>query len=184
MYTSKHTYGRKSITPKAKKLHPFIDLTAMVNLSFLLMMFFMLQSFMKKPAAMDLNLPEKETCNLGNIAICNNGYWRNVTILLGANNKVVMYMGLVQCPIEKPKTFQSGSKALRNKIFAVNEYVKQYVDDPTKEGLFVIIKPSKGCVLENLVETLDEIHINKVRGYVVDDRINEDEQKLLEINNL
>lgn len=32
MYTSKHTYGRKGITPKAKKLHPFVDLTAMVNL--------------------------------------------------------------------------------------------------------------------------------------------------------
>lgn len=179
MYTSKHTYGKKSITPKAKKLHPFVDLTAMVNLSFLLMMFFMLQSFMKKPTAMDLSLPEEATCGDG-FSGCGAGNWRTLTILLGENNKVVTYIGLVDCPIEKPKTFQSGSKALSNTIFAVNEYVKQFVDNPNREGLFVIIKPSATCVFENLVETLDEMSINKVRGYVVDDRLNKSEEKLLE----
>jgi hypothetical protein len=184
MYTSKHTYGRKSITLKAKKLHPFVDLTAMVNLSFLLMMFFMLQSFMKKPTAIDLQLPVRETCNLGDIVICDTGNWRNFTILLGENNKVVTYMGMVECPIEKPKAFISGSLALRNNIFAINEYVKQHVCDPTKEGLFVVIKPSAACVFENLIETLDEMYINKVRGYTISDYLNKEELKLLDENNL
>lgn len=184
MYTSKHTYGRKSITPKAKKLHPFVDLTAMVNLSFLLMMFFMLQSFMKKPTAMDLSLSEDVTCGGEGFLGCGTGNWRTLTILLGENNKVVTYMGMVECPIEKPKAFKSGSKALSNNIFAVNEYVKQFVDNPNREGLFVIIKPSAACIFENLVETLDEMHINKVRGFVVDDQLNESEQKLLDENNL
>lgn len=183
MYISKHTYGKKSITPKAKKLHPFVDLTAMVNLSFLLMMFFMLQSFMKKPTAMDLKLPKSMGCD-ENYPVCGGESWRNFTILLGENNKVVTYIGIVGCPIEKPKTFQSGSKALSKTIFDFNEYVKQHVDNPEKEGLFVIIKPSKASVFENLVETMDEMHINKVRGYVVDDRINKEEEKLLEKNNL
>lgn len=183
MYNRKHTYGRKSITPKSKKLHPFIDLTAMVNLSFLLLMFFMLQSFIKKPSAMDLSLPQK-VCNDGSICCDGIEGWRNLTILLGENNKVVTYMGLVEFPIEKPKTFQSGSLALRNEIFAINEYVKERVDVPEKQGLFVIIKPSAACHFENLVATLDEMSINKVRGYVVDDRINQDEQKLLDEKNL
>ena len=180
MYTSKHTYGRKSITPKAKKLHPFIDLTAMVNLSFLLMMFFMLQSFMKKPNQMELVLPENITC--GGETVCCGGIagWKNLTILLGENNKVVTYMGLVEFPIEKPKTFQSGSKALRNEIFAINEYVKQHVNDPNKEGLFVVIKPSAACFFENVVETMDEMHINKVRGYTISDQLYKEEQKLLD----
>ncbi|CAM4370722.1 ExbD/TolR family protein [Flavobacterium terrigena] len=180
MYTSKHTYGKKSITPKAKKLHPFIDLTAMVNLSFLLMMFFMLQSFMKKPYSMDLRLPQQYNDPYGWSTGGCGGEWKTFTILLGANNKVVTYMGLVDFPVEKPKAFTSGSKALRNNIIAVNEYVKEHVNDPKKEGLFVIIKPSAACVFENLVETMDEMHINKVRGFVVDDRLNESEQKLLE----
>lgn len=179
MYTSKHTYGKKSITPKAKKLHPFVDLTAMVNLSFLLMMFFMLQSFMKKPNHMDLSLPADTTCGDG-FSGCGGENWRTLTILLGENNKVITYIGMVEAPIEKPKTFQSGSKALSNNIFAVNEYVKQFVENPNREGLFVIIKPSAACVFENLVETLDEMSINKVRGFVVDDRLNESEEKLLE----
>jgi hypothetical protein len=183
MYTSKHTYGRKSITPKAKKLHPLVDLTAMVNLSFLLMMFFMLQSFMKKPSAMDINLPERRCCD-ENYPVCGGESWRNFTILLGKNNKVVTYIGLVQCPIEKPKTFQSGSKALSNEIFAFNEYVKEHVCDPNKQGLFVIIRPSAACVFENVVETMDEMHINKVRGYTINDQIYKEEQKLLDENNL
>ena len=104
MFTSKDTYGRKSITPKTKKLHPFVDLTAMVNLSFLLMMFFMLQSFIKKPTAMDLSLPQ-EVCNDGSICCGGMAGWRNLAILIGENNEVVTYLGLVQYPIEKPKTF-------------------------------------------------------------------------------
>ena len=179
MYTSKHTYGRKSITPKTKKLHPFVDLTAMVNLSFLLMMFFMLQSFMKKPTAMDLSLPKDITCGDG-FSGCGGETWRTLTVLLGENNKVVTYIGLVQCPIEKPKIFTSGSTAFSNEIFNVNEFIKERVENPDREGLFVIIKPSATCVFDNLVETMDEMRINKVRGYVVDDQLNVEEQKLLE----
>lgn len=65
MHASKHTYGRKSLTPKTKKLNPFVDVTAMVNLSFLLMIFFMLQSFIQKPQAMDLELPDKNSVTCG-----------------------------------------------------------------------------------------------------------------------
>ena len=184
MYNYKHTYTRKSITPKAKKLHPFVDLTAMVNLSFLLMMFFMMQSFMKKPTAMDLSLPAKETCDWGNIACGGGESWRTLTILLGENNKVVTYLGLVEFPIEKPKAFKSGSKELRNNIFEINKFVMQRVEVPEKQGLFVIIKPSTACVFENLVETMDEMKINKVRGYTISDQINEEEKKLLGKNNL
>lgn len=182
MYTSKHTYGRKSISAKAKKRHPLVDLTAMVNLSFLLMMFFMLQSFMKKPTAMNLSLPQ-DACVDG--SICCGGFagWKNLTILLGENNKVVTYMGLVEFPIEKPKTFKSGSKALSNEIFNVNEFVKERVENSEREGLFVIIKPSAGCVFENLVDTMDEMKINKVRGYTINDQLYEEEQKLLDENN-
>ena len=184
MYTSKNTYGRKSITPKAKKLHPFVDLTAMVNLSFLLLMFFMLQSFIKKPTAMDLSLPENITCGDGFFGCGDNVGWKTFTILLGKNNKVVIYKGLVQCPLEKPKSFQSGSLALRNEIFAFNEFVKERVENPDREGLFVIIKPSAACHFENLVKTLDEMSINKVRGYRINDQLYEEEQKLLNETNL
>ncbi|MBC5835383.1 biopolymer transporter ExbD [Flavobacterium sp. F372] len=183
MYTSKNTYGRKSITPKAKKLHPFVDLTAMVNLSFLLMMFFMLQSFIKKPTAMDLSLPQ-DACVDGSICCGDNVGWKTFTILLGENNKVVTYIGLAQCPVEKPKTFQSGSLALRNEIFTFNEFVKERVENPDREGLFVVIKPSAACVFENVVETIDEMHINKVRGYTISDQLYKEEQKLLDENNL
>lgn len=144
----------------------------------------MLQSFMKKPNSMDLRLPQRYNDPYGWTTGGCGGEWKTYTILLGKNNKVVTYMGMLQCPIEKPKIFQSGSKALSKKIFAVNEFVMHRVDVPEKEGLFVIIKPSSTCVFGNLVETMNEMHINKVRSFIVDDKLNKEEQKLLDENNL
>lgn len=179
MHTSKHTYGRKSITPKTKKLHPSIDLTAMVNLSFLLIMFFMLQSFIKKPNSMDLNLPNRDTCGGCHINDCYTG-WRNFTLLLGENDKVVVYMGQVGFPMEEPKVFKLGSKEFRKELADKINFVRERVNNPEKEGLFVSIKPSDKCKFENLVTALDEISINKPRTFTVSHQINSDELKLLE----
>ena len=179
MHISKHKYGRKSITSKAKKLHPFVDLTAMVNLSFLLMMFFMLQSFMKKPNYVDLSLPERTTYG-PDFVICNNGSWRNFTLLLGENDEVVTCMGMSGLPMEEPKTFQSGSLALQKEIANKCNFVRERVNNPEKEGLFIIIKPSDKCKYENLIEALDQVSINKVRTFTVSQTITADEEKLLE----
>lgn len=178
MYSSKPTYGRKTITPKTKKSQPYVDLTAMVNLSFLLMMFFMLQSFMKKPNAMDLDLPVRESSDGTEIGCGMN--WRTLTILLGENNTVVTYLGMAQCPLEKPKVFKSGSLALKNEILAKNEYIKQFVSDPNKEGLTVIIKPSDKSIYCDLVAALENASI--ARNYFIDDHLKIEEEKLLHEN--
>lgn len=179
MHTNKHRYGRKSITPKTKKLHPSVDLTAMVNLSFLLMMFFMLQSFMKKPEHMDLTLPDRDTCGGCQINDCYLG-WRNFTLLLGENDKVVTCMGMTSFPMEEPKVFKLGSKEFHKEMADKIDFISQNVNNPEKEGLYVVIKPSDKCKFENLIAALDAVNINKPRTFTVSHTITDDEQKLLE----
>ena len=179
MHTSKHTYGRKSITPKAKKLRPFVDLTAMVNLSFLLMMFFMLQSFMKKPNYTDLNLPDRDIGCFEPPA-CGGETWRNFTLLLGKNDKVVMYFGMAQSPMEEPKVFKIDSKEFQNEMTRINKFVLENVNNPEKEGLTVFIKPSDKCKYENLIAALDAVNLIKPRTFSVNHNITVEEQKLLD----
>lgn len=44
--------------PRSKKLRPRIDLTAMVNISFLLIIFYMVSVELSKPKSMSLGLPD------------------------------------------------------------------------------------------------------------------------------
>jgi biopolymer transport protein ExbD len=94
---------------RSKKQNTRIDFTSMVSIAFLLIVFFMLTSAMSKPQAMNLALPNQ----------CNDcrGQWRGgcgadneriMTILLGANDKLICYTGFLEIPISGPKEMQYG----------------------------------------------------------------------------
>jgi biopolymer transport protein ExbD len=165
---------------RSKKQNSKVDLTAMVDLAFLLITFFMLTTSLSKPQAMDLGLPDKEKPNEKNedIKVDEN---RTMTILLGKNNKMVRFVGLLATPVAggTPKDFTYGKEGIRKELIERKAKVLQYTNDP-KKGMIVIIKPSKNCTYRNLVDILDEMAIVDVPTYAIVNEFTPEETKLLE----
>ncbi len=85
--------GGKGGKVRSKKQNSKVDLTAMVDLAFLLITFFMLTTSLSKPQSMDLSLPDKDPDDkTPPVKVDEN---RTMTVMLGEKNKMVYYMGLL-----------------------------------------------------------------------------------------
>ncbi|MFN3754150.1 ExbD/TolR family protein [Flavobacterium sp.] len=163
---------------KTKKLKPRIDLAAMVSVSFLLIIFFMVTVELARPQAMDLGLPEGGCGPDDGITSC--GVWptRVITLLLDDDDKIISYRGLLEYPEEKPKKIGYGKHGIRKELIRSNKQILQVTGDNDR-GAIVIIKPSKNCNYGNLIDILDEMAINKIGTYVIVNDYTPDEVKLL-----
>src|SRR5690554_503120 len=139
---------------RSKKQGGRVDLTAMVDLAFLLITFFMLTTSLNKPNAMDVTVPDKNKENLEDrLEVADD---RTTTILLAGNNKLVWYSGLFDDPIEGPETVDYGADGMRKVLLRRLEEVPQRTNG---EQLIVMIRPSDDATHKNLVDILDEMKI-------------------------
>lgn len=149
-----------------KKEMPRVDLTAMVDLAFLLITFFMLTTSISKPYAMDVAMPDKtEEQDKDQLDVADN---RTITLLLGSDNKIEYYMGLLESPIEGPTVVDYGKNGIRPILLEKIKQVPQITGDP-KKGLIVIIRPSDKSHYRNLVDILDEMKIVNAQQYMIGD---------------
>ncbi len=165
---------------RSKKSGSKVDLTAMVDLAFLLITFFMLTTTLSKPQSMSLGLPDKEDKPdpRNQVKVDEN---RTMTILLGDNDKLVRYVGLLATPVAggAPKDFSFGKEGIRKELLSRKKLVLEYTGNKDK-GMIVIIKPSKKSNYRNLVDILDEMAIVDVPTYAIVNEYTPEEQKLLE----
>jgi biopolymer transport protein ExbD len=163
---------------RSKKLNTRVDLTAMVSVSFLLIIFFMVVGELSKSRGIDLALPEKDVCRWSHPCIKAD---RVYTILLGENNKIVTYSGILEFPMEKPKEFKSGKNEIRQEVFRKKKEVHDLMTSygKPKNGVIVIIKPSKNSNYGNLVNMLDEMKVANIDSFSIVDEFTPEESKLL-----
>ncbi|WP_264523801.1 ExbD/TolR family protein [Flavobacterium sp. N502536] len=163
---------------RSKKLSTKIDLTAMVSVSFLLIIFFMVTIELAKPKGIDLALPDNGEITCGPIACVDIN--RIYTILLDDNNKIVSYSGLLSL-YENPKSIVYGENGIRKELFERNKKIKEYSTalGKPKNGAIVIIKPSKKSNFKNLVDILDEMALAKIDTYAIVNDFTPEETKLL-----
>jgi biopolymer transport protein ExbD len=176
----KNEFARKIGKIRSKKLNSRVDLTAMVSVSFLLIVFFMVTTELAKPQIMGYDIPSNRGCgpNLG----CNKPDENRVlTILLGDNDKIVVYSGLLAVPLEVPKEIKYGKYGIRKELLNKNKTVLEYSAKfgRPKRGVTVIIKPGKKCNYKNLVDILDEMQITDISSYAIVNDFTPDEAKLL-----
>lgn len=164
--------------PRCKKLKPRIDLAAMVSVSFLLIIFFMVTKELSKPQVMEYGVPDK-TCRPCYGYGCRlTDKSRVMTLLLDDNDRIIGYRGLLEVPDEKPKVFAYGKDGIRKELLRINQQVP--MSNGIKESsAIVIIKPSKKSNYGNLVDILDEMAISNIKTYTVVNDFTPEEQQLL-----
>ena len=173
--------GKKDGKVRSKKSNAKVDLTAMVDLAFLLITFFMLTTSLSKPQSMDLGLPDKEKDPLKKEEDIKVDQRRTMTIIMGDNDKIKWFHGLLEAPEPngKPTDAVYGRNGLRKEILNRVVSVPQVTGDKDK-GLIVIIKPSKKSTYRNLVDVLDEMAICKVPTYAIVNEITPEEMQLVD----
>ncbi|QHS56101.1 biopolymer transporter ExbD [Mucilaginibacter sp. 14171R-50] len=143
---------------RSKKPALRVDLTAMVDLAFLLITFFMLTTSLTKPKAMDVAMPVGDEP-------AGAAESRTMTICLGKDNKAMYYLGIADKPAIAPAITNYSRSGLRHAILETRRRVMQ----STGKSMIVIIKPSEKAVYGNLVNTIDELNITGVQQYAIAD---------------
>ena len=166
--------GKKGKKVRSKKQSTRVDLTAMVDLAFLLITFFMLTTTLAKPQAMDMFMPDKNKDNLDDVLDVKAS--RTMTVLLGDGDKIVWYMGVIGD--NAPTVDNFGKKGIRESLITNNKNVVANTGDP-KKGLMVIIKPTDQSNYKNFVDILDEIKIAGVPSYGINNKVEKAEIGLM-----
>ncbi len=178
---------------KAKKHAPHIDMTPMVDLMCLLIVFFMLTTAFSKAKIMEIVLPEK--LKDPNAVPPKISASRTVNIILGPDNKIYFYPGVVKPedynnlpPVAEVDFGPTGIRKLlldRNKTLAkrIAEFnndvltgkIKMPQDSVASEirklkntddtGPIVLIKAYKLATYGNFVDILDEMNICGIARY-------------------
>ena len=145
---------------RSKKASTRVDLTAMVDLAFLLITFFMFTTTLNKPKAMDLVKPDNsvKTSQLPVAAT------RTMTILLGSHNKLEWYIG--EPGKSAPTVDGYGKDGLRKALIENSKTIQESHAAPDNT-MIVLIKPSDKSTYENLVSTLDEMSITNIKTYAI-----------------
>ncbi len=177
MSESNNDFGRLN-KPRSKKLNAKVDFTAMVSISFLLIIFYMVMVEINKPKTMVLGLPDDGGCGPSG---CGLRFERVITILLDDNNKIITYQGILEYPDDKPKTLSYGKEGIRKELLTKNKIITEQLGD-RERGAIVIIKPSKNSNFGNLVSILDEMAITNIQTYNIVNYFTPGENNLLAMN--
>jgi len=145
---------------RTKKQSTRVDLTAMVDLAFLLITFFILTTTLQKPKAMALVMPDKDQKTNQQLPVAAS---RTLTLLLGSNHKFEWYIGETG---KTPPTVEPNynKKSLLDMLFEKSKEIQA----STGKSMFVIIKPSDKSKYVDLVTVMDDLNImgNDQRGIV------------------
>lgn len=156
---SKKKHGGKT---RSKKMSTKVDLTPMVDLAFLLITFFMLTTTLNKPNAMEVNMPKKADEPQKMIKVDENTV---LNIILDKDNYVWWYEGTKAAGLKK--TIFANEEGIRDVIQWKQRQLEK--DYGSKDTLICLIKTTNDANYKNMVDALDEMDINKVRRYAMQD---------------
>jgi len=155
---------------RSKKASTRVDLTAMVDLAFLLITFFMLTTTLAKPQAMDLGMPDKDDIKKDQLPVPAS---RTMSILLGSKDKLEYFVG--EPGKVAPIVSDYGKNGIRKALLDNYQKVKQ--QSGGKE-MIVLIKPSDKSNYKDMVDILDELKIANIQIFAIVDIVGNEVESL------
>jgi biopolymer transport protein ExbD len=152
--------GKKGGKVRSKKASTRIDLTAMVDLAFLLITFFIMATTLAKPKAMDTFWPDKSKKDV-QLPVPES---RTMTVLLGSNHKLEWYIG--EPGKSAPTVDNFGKSGIRKTLIEKNKEIEASHAGPDNY-MVVLIKPSEKATYKDFVNMMDEISITRMKSYAV-----------------
>ena len=157
-----HQSGKRMVKKSTK-----VDLTSMVDLGFLLITFFVFTTTMATPTVMKVEVPfDQTTINDGIGTSC------VLTAVLFDNDQIKYYEGSIDTAELKTTDYKSIRQIIQQKK-------KKVLDLTGKNDRFVlIIKPSDNSSFKNFVDPTDEVTINQIKRYYIDEMNDAEKRKL------
>ena len=178
--TSQGGNNKKGGAPKQKKKSTKVDMTAMVDVAFLLLTFFILTTTMATPKAMELMKPPKTEDDSNQKDVAES---KVLTFILGENDKIHYFFGITEPEFETTDFSDDGLRKI------VNEHLNKFPnrcsevkDAPGCWDPIIVIKPNETSKFKNLVDILDEMRISKVPKYALGDMTSQDSLLLIDNN--
>jgi biopolymer transport protein ExbD len=165
------TTAKQNNGKKFNKKSTRVDLTPMVDLGFLLLTFFVFTTAITKPTAMNLITPNDKIDTVKN-PVCETCV---LTVMLAKDDKIFYYEGMPENnPPVKETAFTTAGirKVLLQKLADVKN------SKGTAADMVLIIKPGAESAFKNFVDMADEVTINNIKHYFIDE-VNEADKKLL-----
>jgi len=156
---------------RRQRMSAKVDFTAMVDLGFLLITFFMLTTSLSKPNIMPIVMPESE----GNAQVANKAS-TVITLLLGADDKIYYYEGLENARLDSTHYAANGlRRVLLDKKDRVNAlFGEEERPDPKNANAVkkysqttVLIKALPQSRYKNVVDVFDEMKICAIAHYML-----------------
>ena len=120
-----------------------IDMTPMVDVAFLLLIFFMVTTVFRTPKALEINLPPKDA--KVDVAVS-----KTLTIRILADGRVYWKRG--DTPFN------------RSAVAQIREVLAQFAG---QNELIVVVKIDRETEFENMVDVLDELHTAKLSRFSI-----------------
>ena len=194
--------GKKGKGSKQKKMAVRVDFTPMVDMSMLLITFFMLCTSLSKPQTMEISMPTNDE-NITEDQQNKVKASQAITLLLDADNKIYYYEGepnyedytslketsytadgirkvLLRKNYDAVKKVEELKVKKANLEITEDEYKEQVSEiKGAKNTPTVIIKATDKSTYKNLIDALDEMQICSIGKYVIVD-ITEGDQFLID----
>ena len=152
--------GKKGGKVRSKKASTRIDLTAMVDLAFLLITFFIMATTLAKPKAMDTFWPDKTKKDV-QLPVPES---RTMTVLLGNNHSIEWFVG---APGATPPTVDNfGKNGIRKTLIENSKKIEASHAGPDN-FMIVLVKASDKATYKDFVNILDELNITGIQSRAV-----------------